>query len=202
MVDPWDRGTVDFLVINDVPRVRKRLARWLARNGNSSVFAETEEEADALLEGGRFDVIVRASEIADRIPDRPRHLPSPMAAFLAALGVAVIAYLIFPHNGDAQATVCAPGSECDQVARHLTESGAVMYGAFWCPYCDKQKKLFGTAFDLVNYVECDPGGANANPALCKTKGIRGFPTWEIRGTMYPGLRSLSELGRLSGFQQQ
>jgi len=74
-----------------------------------------------------------------------------------------------------------------------------MYGAYWCPHCAEQKKLFGSAFDYVNYVECDPKGKDANPALCQQKGIGGFPTWEIGNDLYEGTRSLQELARLSGF---
>ncbi|NEO22297.1 MAG: hypothetical protein F6K57_24065, partial [Moorea sp. SIO4A5] len=29
---------------------------------------------------------------------------------------------------------------------HLNKIGAKMYGAYWCPYCTKQKQMFGEAF--------------------------------------------------------
>ncbi len=35
--------------------------------------------------------------------------------------------------------------------------------------------------------------------LCKEKGVKGFPTWEINGKMYPGEKSLSDLAKLSNF---
>ena len=85
------------------------------------------------------------------------------------------------------------------LAQHLTAERDTMYGAYWCPHCAEQKKLFGNAFDYVNYVECDPKGKDANPALCQQKGIGGFPTWEIGNDLYEGTRSLQELARLSGF---
>jgi thiol-disulfide isomerase/thioredoxin len=36
----------------------------------------------------------------------------------------------------------APG-ELDEFAECLKSKGAVFYGAFWCPHCQDQKKLFG-----------------------------------------------------------
>lgn len=87
------------------------------------------------------------------------------------------------------------------LAKHLTATGAVMYGAWWCPHCNEQKELFGDAFKYVNYVECDPRGENPKPWLCREKGIRGFPTWEIGGRMYEGLLPLEQLARLSGYRR-
>ena len=40
-----------------------------------------------------------------------------------------------------------------QLAKHLTEEGAVMYGAYWCPHCSDQKQSFGKAFKYIQYVE-------------------------------------------------
>jgi uncharacterized membrane protein/glutaredoxin len=85
------------------------------------------------------------------------------------------------------------------LAKHLTETGAIMYGSYRCPHCAAQKGLFGEAFKYIRYVECDPTSKEANLALCLEKGIRGYPTWEIRGNFYTGLRSLEELSKLSGY---
>jgi len=86
------------------------------------------------------------------------------------------------------------------LAKHLTNIGATMYGAYWCPYCSKQKNLFGTDFIHINYVECDPKGTNPNPTLCKTKNITAYPTWEINEKMHKGVYSIEELASLSGFK--
>ena len=92
-------------------------------------------------------------------------------------------------------------SDSDQsLAKHLTNIGAIMYGAYWCPYCSKQKNLFGTDFIHINYVECDPKGTNPKPALCKAKNITGYPTWEINGKMHKGVHSIEELASLSGYK--
>ena len=94
-------------------------------------------------------------------------------------------------------------SDSDQsLAKYLTNIGATMYGAYWCPYCSNQKNLFGTDFIHINYVECDPKGTNPNPALCKAKNITGYPTWEINGEMHKGVHSIEELASLSGYKKQ
>ena len=92
------------------------------------------------------------------------------------------------------------GSYEAQLANHLDETGATMYGAYWCPHCADQKEMFGQALDLVPYVECAADGENAQPQLCKDKQIQGYPTWEINGELYPGTQSLDTLADLSGFE--
>jgi glutaredoxin len=91
-------------------------------------------------------------------------------------------------------------SYAGRLADHLALSGAQMYGAYWCPHCHRQKDLFGAAAARVPYVECDRNGTNAQPDLCEAKGIKGYPTWEINGQLYEGVKPLGKLAQLSGFE--
>lgn len=87
------------------------------------------------------------------------------------------------------------------LARHLTRIGAKEYAAWWCPYCHIQKQLFGKqAYRLLTSIECDAQGTNAQPKLCQAAKIESLPTWQINGKLYPGLRSLNELARISGYK--
>jgi uncharacterized membrane protein len=86
------------------------------------------------------------------------------------------------------------------LADHLRESGATLYGAYWCPHCQEQKQAFGAAAGRLPYVECDPRGTNAQPAACQAAGVRAYPTWIIDGQKIEGEIPPSELGRLSGFE--
>lgn len=87
------------------------------------------------------------------------------------------------------------------LAKHLSDTGAKMYGAYWCPHCIDQKKLFGKeAAAQMPYVECDPAGPNSQSGICQSKGIKGYPTWEINGQMVSGTQSLQKLAELSGYQ--
>ncbi|MGD1935956.1 MAG: vitamin K epoxide reductase family protein [Cyanophyceae cyanobacterium] len=96
-------------------------------------------------------------------------------------------------------TESTPASE--SLASHLNEAGIVYYGAYWCPHCHDQKQLFGkTAAKKLNYIECDPRGAKAQPQACQQAGVRSFPTWEVEGQLYPGVQNLARLADLSNYQ--
>ncbi len=87
------------------------------------------------------------------------------------------------------------------LAQHLRQRGAKMYGAFWCPYCTRQKELFGRqAFSQITYIECDPRGQNGRPYLCRQANVNGFPTWEINGQQYRGMQTLNQLAEISGYK--
>ncbi|HEY4504811.1 MAG TPA: hypothetical protein VJI73_03495, partial [Candidatus Paceibacterota bacterium] len=53
----------------------------------------------------------------------------------------VVVFIILVAVFDRQAT-SGPG-ELDAFANCLKDRGAIFYGAFWCPHCANQKKLFG-----------------------------------------------------------
>lgn len=87
------------------------------------------------------------------------------------------------------------------LAAHLQSQRAKMYGAYWCPYCHAQEELFGKeAFAMIEYIECDPRGKNAQVNLCRAAKITGYPTWEIKGQFYSGVQFLDELANASGYQ--
>ena len=65
----------------------------------------------------------------------------------------------------------------DGFATCLSNSGAKFYGAFWCPHCAAQKKLFGKSVSLLPYVECSTPDGKEQTDVCKEKGIEGYPTW-------------------------
>ena len=89
------------------------------------------------------------------------------------------------------------------LAEHLSRSGAVMYSAYWCPHCHEQKELFGKeATAKLKVIECAADGVNNQKALCDSKNLEGFPTWEINGKLDSGVKPLARLAELSGFKGQ
>jgi len=87
------------------------------------------------------------------------------------------------------------------LAKHLSQSGAKFYGAFWCPHCQKQKAAFGKeAMQFVPYIECSPPDRNGQTAACEVAKIESYPTWEINGKRSTGEESLTELADLTGYQ--
>ena len=84
----------------------------------------------------------------------------------------------------------------DQFAQCLASKNITMYGAAWCPHCQKEKALFGASFKYVPYVECPD-----NTKLCEDKGISGYPTWiDGAGKKYEGEQSLETLSNITQCQ--
>lgn len=107
----------------------------------------------------------------------------------------------------------ASNPELDNFAKCLSEKNAAMYGVFWCPHCASQKKMFGSSFKFVNYVECEPrcikdennklpaycNGNIGNPELCKQKNVKLYPHWEFNdGTYIEGVQVFEDLAAKTG----
>ena len=85
-------------------------------------------------------------------------------------------------------------SKYDSFATCLKDKGAVFYGAFWCPHCQAEKKLFGSSEKLLPYVECSTPDAQGQTQICKDKKIEGYPTWIFAdGTRLTGETSFATL---------
>jgi glutaredoxin len=91
-------------------------------------------------------------------------------------------------------------SPYDGFAQCLAEKGAVMYGTYWCPYCQKQKELFGRAFTRAKYVECAmPGNPRAAAPACRDAGVTSYPTWIYAdGSRTTGVQELAALAEKTG----
>ena len=82
----------------------------------------------------------------------------------------------------------------DTFASCISEKGAKMYGAYWCGHCKAQKKMFGSSFAKVDYIEC-----TVDPARCEQEGVQGFPTWKFSdGTRMAGVQDFSSLSLKTG----
>ncbi|HLC36714.1 MAG TPA: hypothetical protein VJK05_03870 [archaeon] len=112
------------------------------------------------------------------------------AAIIVVL-VAVLAFNVFGGK-------TAPG-QYNEFAECLTEKGAKMYGAFWCPHCADQKESFGESWSKVNYIECSsPDGKSQLPS-CAEANIKGYPTWEFAdGSRMEGFIPLQDLSQKTG----
>lgn len=98
----------------------------------------------------------------------------------------------------------------DEFAQCLTEKDVVMYGAHWCPWCERQEQLFGfnkngplNSFEYIEYIECAEGAPSDWPypvdkAKCGTEQITGYPTWKYNGETRSGLQELSSLASWTG----
>lgn len=110
----------------------------------------------------------------------------------------VIALLIVGGIGSSWYMKTLPG-KYDHLAQCLGEKGAKFYGAFWCPHCNEQKKLFGNSEKLLPYVECSQPNGRDRTQICIDKNIEQYPTWEFAdGSRLTGERQPAELAEKTG----
>lgn len=91
-----------------------------------------------------------------------------------------------------------PG-ELDSFAICLGEKDVKFYGAFWCPHCQNQKKLFGNSAKLLPYIECSTADQRGQLQICIDNKIESYPTWTFSdGSKETGEVSLQKLSEKSG----
>jgi len=126
------------------------------------------------------------------------HLKEAMIiAVVFALGTFFIQFVI---DGES-----VPDGKYDEFATCLNNSNCKMYGSATCQFCLKQRQLFGSSFDLVGEIECDPRNPHSQADLCISKNIKKTPTWILEDGVGnelhrwdPGVVSLEELSEISG----
>ena len=93
----------------------------------------------------------------------------------------------------------AAPNKLDSFAKCLKDNGAIMYGAFWCPHCQRTKAMFGSAAKYLPYVECSTPDGQGQTQICKDKGITSYPTWVFANstTTLSGEHTLTELSQAS-----
>ncbi len=94
---------------------------------------------------------------------------------------------------------CSSSGKYDDFAKCLTQNKVTMYGAFWCPHCQAQKKEFGSSFKYVDYTECSLPDGKSQTEICIVKNITGYPTWEFKdGSRIDGQTSFAVLSDKTG----
>ena len=89
-------------------------------------------------------------------------------------------------------------SKYDSFAMCLKDSGTKFYGAFWCPHCQNQKAMFGSAQQYLPYIECSSPDGQSQNETCNTAGVSSYPTWEFpNGMRLTGEISFEELAKQS-----
>lgn len=72
-----------------------------------------------------------------------------------------------------------------KVINQLNDNGIELYGRDGCPWCSKQKEVFGSLFDDLTYNDCGEGKCPAD--------IKGVPTWRGQGKELSGYADLNKL---------
>ncbi len=115
-----------------------------------------------------------------------------IAVILIIIGVigGIVVYKNYQKN--------QPGP-ADALAQCLTKNGVKMYGAYWCPHCQAQKKDFGNSFRFIDYVECALPDSQGQTKVCDDAKIEGYPTWINKdGKRVTGEQSMSALADFGG----
>jgi glutaredoxin len=111
-----------------------------------------------------------------------------LTGIVILVGIAAVYWFGFARTSENKAVLI---SKIDVFAKCLTQKGVVMYGAYWCPHCQRQKKLFGDSFQYVTYVEC-----TKDIKKCQEKKIEGYPTWIFKnGERIAGEATFEELAK-------
>lgn len=206
---------VDALV---APSVTYSLHRWRARSqwlsdelssqcihGKTAMNMcdmKTESPGDSPAEGSRRSFISSLVALSAAGSAASVSAAPPFAVMSEQLGY-------FPVTSSSGDTFYVPSrsrrSSSDQaveLARYLQRSGAVMYGAYWCPHCRNQKEIFGKdAWPYVKYVECASQGYGADSAMCLKQGVDGYPEWKFgNGKKGSGELTLDRIAKLSGYK--
>ena len=128
------------------------------------------------------------------------------------LSILLITFLVF-----ISACNSTPKQNYDKLANCLAEKNVKEYGAFWCPNCAQQKKMFGNSYQILEdkgvYIECDPrcvknkdgklpmacNGIEGQPQLCLDKKVEKYPDWEFSdGSRLVGVQELNVLADKAG----
>ncbi len=110
---------------------------------------------------------------------------------IVLLVIGVVASVLMGAGNDGMSA--GPG-KYDQFAQCIADKGAKFYGAFWCPHCQTQKKLFGKSAKLLPYIECSTADGNGQLQICKDENIEGYPTWVFAdGTQASGEQTFEQL---------
>ncbi|MEK9167990.1 MAG: hypothetical protein AAB769_01520 [Patescibacteria group bacterium] len=112
---------------------------------------------------------------------------------------AVVVILVLGGLGYYAYTKPSKPNPLDPFAQCINDTGTIFYGAFWCPHCQNQKKMFGSAEKLLPYIECSTPDAKGQTEECKDKGVTNYPTWVFPDTsVQTGEVSLAELAAKTG----
>ena len=122
--------------------------------------------------------------------------------FFIVLGVIILGLIAFGVYSGSKSPVA---SKYTDFAKCIADSGVEFYGAFWCPHCADQEKLFKMSrqqlADINLYVECSTADSQGQLPICKDKKIEGYPTWIFSdGKKVTGTQKLAKLSELSNCQ--
>lgn len=87
-----------------------------------------------------------------------------------------------------------PLEKLESLAKCLNEKGVKFYGTPNCPWCIRQKEIFGQAAQYLPYIDC-----TQKREECEKANVGGVPDWRFPdGTQKVGFQPIEQLAELSG----
>ena len=151
--------------------------------------------------------LIKKVYISKKADDMMERKQKVITTFLVLVLVVVVFYFSTKAITQYTGYVISGDNVSDSFVGCLSEMDVRMYGAFWCGHCQSQEGMFADGnvnagkqilIDNGIYYECDPRGEDSKYQECMDAGIRGYPTWIIKGELYPGEMSLERIAELSG----
>lgn len=116
-----------------------------------------------------------------------------MTYVYGAIIILVVAGIIAAKNSSEGERGEGRVTQYDAFAQCLADAGAKFYGAYWCPHCQAQKKLFDNS-SKIPYIECSTPNGQAQTAVCNDAKVTGYPTWDFAdGSRLDGEQTLETL---------
>ena len=117
---------------------------------------------------------------------------------VALLIIAAIVLFFVTPTATSNSNTVTPGTYT-ALAQCLKDSGAVFFGAWWCPHCQDQKRSFGDAASLLPYIECSTPDGKGQTKACIDAQVASYPTWRFAdGTELKGNVPLATLAEKTG----
>ena len=112
--------------------------------------------------------------------------------------IVAIALLVIILAGGALTIFLTSGNndevQLDAFAQCLTQKGLVMYGTYFCSFCNEEKASFGSSFKFINYIEC-----SKDIDKCLRENITHTPAWIFPdGRKLVGKQGLQKLSQETG----
>lgn len=112
----------------------------------------------------------------------------PIALFTLLLSLVLACLFVVLAVAPTKRSLPPPDTSSDtidpEIMSRLVDTGATLFGAGWCGYTVKQLEALGITESNtmgLDYVDCD-----ADKDACEAAGVDAFPTWKIKGQLYPG----------------
>ena len=134
--------------------------------------------------------------MADETPESQRRVTQPTTSGTRVL---VIGLIIFSAFAIWAFWLRRRHPDYDAFAQCLAAKQVKMYGLYWCTHCADQKKMFGSSFQYVPYIECGVKGSRQEQPQCVQANVKNFPTWEFPGgSRHEGVLPLKDISERSG----